>query len=123
MEMGEYSVGWVRLKDMAKSRRLAAGLVFSIFLAGAGMAMAQQEKVPSEQLIVRLLTLESERLPSDYRVAIVLPGEMRGRAGFVVEKAARVTFIGPIFEGGSKRRGVCGDFLLERRLRVVSLRD
>ncbi len=60
---------------------------------------------------VKLLTLESERIPSDYRVAIVLPGEMNGRAGFVTKKVARVTYIGPIFKEGRKSRGV-GDKVL-----------
>ena len=92
-----------------KTRKLVIGLVFSMILAGSGVVLGQETKVPSDQLIVKLLTLESERLPSDYRVAIVLPGEMRGRAGFVAEKVAKVTFVGPVIEDGRKVRRVCDE--------------
>jgi hypothetical protein len=90
---------------MAKSRSLVAGLVFSLLLGGSGLLVAQ-ESVPADDLIIELLSMESERIPSDYRVAIVLPGEMRGRAGFITKKMAKVTYIGPVFDQGRKRRGV-----------------
>ncbi len=42
---------------MADLRTLVAGLVLSAFLAGSGMVAAHDEKVPSDELLVKLLAI------------------------------------------------------------------